>query len=83
MPHKNRHLCKMQQARDPHSSVAYKTARAAEKFWLVASSVTTAYVGYLWLTEDVTRWTLGLFPCIAWLWFGVRRTFRLRMERTQ
>ncbi|MGB1383927.1 MAG: hypothetical protein ACPG66_00390 [Flavobacteriales bacterium] len=73
----------MEQPRDPQSSVTYKTARAAEVFWLVASVATTAYVGYLWLTEDLTRWTLGLFPCIAWLWFGVRRTFRLRMERPQ
>jgi hypothetical protein len=22
---------------------------------------------------------LGLFPCISWLWYGVRRIFRLRM----
>ena len=72
----------MEQSRDPQSSVTYKTARAAEVFWLVAS-VATAYVGYLWLTEDLTRWTLGLFPCIAWLWYGVRRVFRLRMERPQ
>jgi len=71
----------MIQPSDPTSSVTYKTAKAAEKFWLVAAAATTVYVGYLWVTEDMTRWTLGLFPCIAWLWFVVRRTFRKRMER--
>lgn len=65
------------------SSLPYKTARAAELFWLVASSATTLYVAYLWFTEDMTRWTLGLFPCISWLWYVVRRTFRKRMERSQ
>lgn len=70
----------MIQPSDPTSSVTYKTAKAAEKFWLVAASATTLYVGYLWVTEDMTRWTLGLFPCIAWLWFVVRRAFRKRME---
>ena len=43
----------------------YKTARAAELFWLVASIATTLYVLCLWWTEDLTRWTVGLFPCIA------------------
>ena len=38
----------------------YKTARAAELFWLVASIATSLYVLYLWWTEDLTRWTLGL-----------------------
>jgi hypothetical protein len=71
----------MIQPSDPTSSLTYKTAKAAEKFWLVAATATTLYVGYLWVTEDLTRWTLGLFPCIAWLWFGVRRAFRKRMER--
>jgi hypothetical protein len=71
----------MIQPSDPTSSVTYKTAKAAEKFWLAAAAATTIYVGYLWVTEDMTRWTLGLFPCIAWLWFVVRRTFRKRMER--
>lgn len=73
----------MIQPTDPTSSITYKTAKAAEKFWLVAAAATTLYVGYLWMTEDMTRWTLGLFPCIAWLWFGVRRAFRIRMERSR
>ena len=68
---------------DPTSSVPYKTARAAEIFWLCAASATTLNVAYLWISEDMTRWTLGLFPCIAWLWYGVRRIFRKRMERNQ
>lgn len=72
----------MIQPSDPSSSLTFKTAKAAEKFWLIAASLTTVYVGYLWLTEDLTRWSLGLFPCIAWLWFGVRRSFRIRMERS-
>ena len=73
----------MPSSSDPTSSVTYKTARAAEMFWLVVSIVTTGYVAYLWLTEDLTRWTLGLFPCISWLWYGVRRAFRMRMARPQ
>lgn len=67
----------------PENSVSYKTAKAAEVFWLIASIATTLYVGYLWWNEDLTRWSLGLFPCISWLWFLVRRTFRKRMERPQ
>lgn len=67
----------------PQSSAPYKTARAAELFWLVTSIVTTCYVLFLWWTEDMTRWTLGLFPCISWLWYGVRRAFRIRMSRAQ
>jgi len=63
------------------SPMPYKTARAAELFWLVASIATTLYVLCLWWTEDLTRWTVGLFPCISWLWYGVRRAFRLRMTK--
>lgn len=68
---------------NPLDSVTYKTARAAEIFWLVASIATTLYVAYLWWTEELTRWTLGLFPCISWLWYGVRRAFRIKMARPQ
>ncbi|HAI00669.1 MAG TPA: hypothetical protein DCL98_04120 [Flavobacteriales bacterium] len=60
-------------------SLPYKTARAAEWFWLVASIVGTLYVGWLWMSANTPAWSLGLFPCISWLWYGVRRIFRLRM----
>ncbi|MEC8336433.1 MAG: hypothetical protein VXZ86_06700 [Bacteroidota bacterium] len=73
----------MAEPTQPQSSAPYKTARTAELFWLVTSVVTTCYVLYLWWTEDLTRWTLGLFPFISWLWFGVRRAFRIRMARPQ
>ena len=61
-------------------SFEYKTARAAEWFWLVAASVTTLYVRWMWWSESTPRYTLGLFPCIAWLWYLVRRIFRKRMQ---
>jgi hypothetical protein len=59
--------------------LAEKTARIAEVFWLVTSFIATAYVVWLWATEPTPRWALGLFPCISWLWYVVRRTFRKRM----
>ena len=77
------HLWGMSDSQTTKASAPYKTARAAELFWLVTSVVTTGYVLYLWWNEDMTRWTLGLFPCISWLWYGVRRAFRVRMARPQ
>ena len=51
----------MSDSQTTEASAPYKTARAAELFWLVTSVVTTGYVLYLWWNEDMTRWTLGLF----------------------
>lgn len=64
-------------------SFAEKTAMAAERFWLVMSVVATGYVLWTWLREPSPRWVLGLFPCISWLWWMVRRTFRKRMATTR
>ena len=46
----------------------------------MASIATTLYVLYLWWTEDLTRWTLGLFLAFVAV---VRRAraFRLRMTK--
>lgn len=69
----------MSDSKSVEQSLPYKTARAAEWFWLVASIVGTLYVGWLWMSADTPAWSMGLFPCISWLWYGVRRIFRLRM----
>ena len=67
------------------SNVSYQTELAQDRFscllwrWLVASIVGTLYVGWLWMSADTPAWSMGLFPCISWLWYGVRRIFRLRM----
>ncbi|MDA0728248.1 MAG: hypothetical protein O3B70_01390 [Bacteroidetes bacterium] len=63
-------------------SFAEKTALAAERFWLVMSVVATGYVVWVWMSEASPRWVQGLFPCISWLWWMVRRTFRKRMAST-
>ena len=48
---------------DPKSveqSLPYKTARAAEWFWLVASIVGTLYVGWLWMSADTPALVHGI-----------------------
>lgn len=60
--------------------IELKTAKAAEKFWLVASVATTAYVAWTLASEGQPRWSLALFPVISWLWYGVRRVYRHKLE---
>ena len=62
------------------TSIPLKTARAAEKFWLVASIATTLYVIWTWFCEPEPKWSLGLFSVIAWLWYVVRRAYRKKLE---
>lgn len=59
-----------------------KVTRAAEKFWLFATIITTC--GTIWViyTEGFEgNKFLPLIPALAGLWYSIRRIFRKRLER--
>ena len=59
-----------------------QVTRAAEKFWLASSIITSIVTVVIIYSEGWERnKMLPLVPALAWLWYLVRRGFRKRLEQ--
>ena len=60
----------------------FRVTKAAEKFWLVATIVTSVGTVYIIYTDGIEQNKfLPLIPALAGLWYTIRRIFRKRLER--
>ena len=59
-----------------------KVTKAAEKFWLAATVLTTVVTIWIMFNEDpYENRFLPVIPALAGLWYTIRRIFRKRLER--
>ena len=59
-----------------------KVNKAAEKFWLIVTVITTVVTIWIMFNEGLyNNRFLPIIPALAVLWYVIRRIFRKRLER--
>ena len=62
--------------------IILKVNKAAEKFWLIATVLTTVVTIWIMFNEGLYKNRfLPIIPALAGLWYVIRRIFRKRLER--